>query len=79
MNSKEEYKYEPHNFKKKVLNYQCCVHCGLLTLKINLQSGVFSKDVTSEITQAILTKECSTQNYLIEDDYECKRIKKVSG
>ena len=30
---KEPYKNEPHNFSKKMLNYQYCVHCGLVTLK----------------------------------------------
>jgi len=30
---KEPYKYEPHNFSRKILNYQYCVYCGLVTLK----------------------------------------------
>lgn len=39
----EEYKMEPHKFTIKVLNYQVCVHCGLVTLKNSLTEWAISK------------------------------------
>lgn len=62
---KETFKYEPHNFSKKMLNYQYCVHCGLVTLKINLQSGVYNKDVIIKIIQVINIRGFNIQSCLI--------------
>lgn len=55
---KEVFKHEPHNFSKKMLNYQYCVHCGLVTLK-------------NKFTEWSIQQGC---NYRDHPSYEHKRL-----
>lgn len=33
ISEKEEYKFEPHSFKLRILNFEYCQYCGLVALR----------------------------------------------
>lgn len=55
---KDQFKYEPHNFNKKILSYNYCVHCGLMLLR-------------NKFTEWSVQQGC---NYKEHSSYEHKRL-----
>lgn len=43
-----QYKYEPHDFRGKVLNYNYCIKCGLIALKNKFTRWSIDKGCNSE-------------------------------